>query len=143
MILRLARLVIQPGSVQMHPDDLFANLFENAVTRKKRNLEIIHAVCREQFERGSKDFSVATISRLSVERGGPASSPSTTRPDAIFKHSLRRGLRTLVARSRNRPSEPLGSTTVSCFRKFQTRLFARLWEPPLLRIPNCGENWPS
>ena len=37
MILRLARLVIQPGSVQMHPDDLFANLFENAVTRKKRN----------------------------------------------------------------------------------------------------------
>ena len=74
MILRLIRLVIRPGNSLMHPDELFANLFENAGTRKKRNLEIIQAVCREQFERGSKDYSVATISRLSVERGGPAKS---------------------------------------------------------------------
>ncbi len=58
----------------MNPDDVYASLVENAGTRKKRNLEIIHAVCREQFERGSKDFSVATVSRLSVERGGPAKS---------------------------------------------------------------------
>ena len=45
----------------MHPDDLFANLFENAGTRKKRNLEIIQAVCREQFERGSKEAAAPGV----------------------------------------------------------------------------------
>ena len=54
-------MVIQPGSVQMHPDELFANLFENAGTRKKRNLEIIQAVCREQFERGSKEAAAPGV----------------------------------------------------------------------------------
>jgi hypothetical protein len=59
----------------MHPDDLLEQLKTNTNIRKQRNLDLIHAVCREQYERGSKDFSVATISRIAQERGGPA--PST------------------------------------------------------------------
>lgn len=59
----------------MHPADLLEQLKTNANTRKQKNLDLIHAVCREQYERGSKDFSVATISRIAQERGGPA--PST------------------------------------------------------------------
>lgn len=59
----------------MHPDELLEQLKANANPRKRKNLELIHAVCREQYERGSKDFSVATISRIAQERGGPA--PST------------------------------------------------------------------
>lgn len=55
----------------MNPDELLAQLKAAANPRKARNLDIVHAVCREQFERGSKDFSVATISRITVERGGP------------------------------------------------------------------------
>lgn len=59
----------------MHPDELLEQLKANANPRKQKNLDLIHAVCREQYERGSKDFSVATISRFAQERGGPA--PST------------------------------------------------------------------
>lgn len=55
----------------MHPDDLLEQLKKMANVRKQRNLDIIHAVCREQYERGSKDFSVATIARIAEERGGP------------------------------------------------------------------------
>lgn len=55
----------------MHPDELLEQLKKTANTRKQKNLDIIHAVCREQYERGSKDFSVATIARIAEERGGP------------------------------------------------------------------------
>lgn len=55
----------------MHPDELLEQLKATANPRKQRNLDIINAVCREQYERGSKDFSVATIARIAEERGGP------------------------------------------------------------------------
>lgn len=55
----------------MHPEDLFEQLKTGAGRRKARSLDIIHAVCREQHELGSKDFSVATIARIARERGGP------------------------------------------------------------------------
>lgn len=55
----------------MHPDDMLAQLLEAAGKRRRGSLEIIHAVCREQHERGSKDFSIATIGRLSEAKGGP------------------------------------------------------------------------
>jgi hypothetical protein len=56
--------------VTVEPNELFAQLSENATTRKKRSLEIIHNICKEQYERGSKDFSIPTIGRLSVEEKG-------------------------------------------------------------------------
>lgn len=55
----------------MHPDDLLEQLKTSAGLRKSKNLDIVHAVCREQYERGSKDFTVATIARIAHERGGP------------------------------------------------------------------------
>lgn len=58
----------------MHPDDMLAQLLEAAGTRRRASLEIIHAVCREQHERGAKDFSIATIARLSEAKGGPTDS---------------------------------------------------------------------
>jgi hypothetical protein len=58
--------------VTIEPNRLFAQLLENASTRKKRSLEIVHNICKEQYERGSKDFSIPTIGRLSVEEKGPS-----------------------------------------------------------------------
>jgi len=58
----------------MHPDDMLAQLLESASKRRRTSLEIIHGVCREQHERGAKDFSIATIARLSEAKGGPAGS---------------------------------------------------------------------
>ena len=69
----------------MHPDDLLEQLKANANTRKQKNLDLIHAVCREQYERGSKDFSVATISRIAQERGGPATSTIHNKTGDDFK----------------------------------------------------------
>lgn len=58
----------------MHPDDMLAQLLESASKRRRASLEIIHAVCREQHARGAKDFSIATIARLSEAKGGPTDS---------------------------------------------------------------------
>lgn len=69
----------------MHPDELLEQLKTNASTRKIKNLEIIHAVCREQHERGSSDFSVATISRIARERGGPVQSTIHNKTGDDFK----------------------------------------------------------
>jgi len=69
----------------LHPDDLLDRLKANANPRKQRNLEIIHAVCREQYERGSRDFSVATISRIAQERGGPVKSTIHNKTGDDFK----------------------------------------------------------
>ena len=69
----------------MHPDELLEQLKANANTRKQKNLDLIHAVCREQYERGSKDFSVATISRIAQECGGPATSTIHNKTGDDFK----------------------------------------------------------
>lgn len=69
----------------MHPDELLERLKASANPRKAKNLDIIHAVCREQYERGSKDFSVATISRIAVERGGPVKSTIHNKTGDDFK----------------------------------------------------------
>lgn len=69
----------------MHPDELLEQLKANATPRKVKNLDIIHAVCREQHERGSADFSVATISRIAQERGGPVKSTIHNKTGDDFK----------------------------------------------------------
>jgi len=43
-----------------------------ASTRTKRSLDIVYQVCSEQYNRGSLDFSIGTIGRLSAAEGGPA-----------------------------------------------------------------------
>lgn len=72
----------------MHPDDLLEQLKKTANTRKQRNLDIIHTVCREQYERGSKDFSVATIARIASERGGPVKGSIHNKTGDDFKGLL-------------------------------------------------------
>ncbi len=69
----------------MHPDEMLEQLKANATLRKAKNLDIIHAVCREQHERGSSDFSVATISRIAQERGGPVKSTIHNKTGDDFK----------------------------------------------------------
>lgn len=56
----------------MHPDDLLDQLKKTAGPRKQKTLDLIHEVCREQYERGSRDFSVATIAHIAEDRGGPS-----------------------------------------------------------------------
>lgn len=69
----------------MHPDELLEKLKVNATPRKAKNLDIIHSVCREQYERGSTDYSVATISKIAQEHGGPAKSTIHNKTGDDFK----------------------------------------------------------
>lgn len=93
----------------MHPDDLLEQIKANANTRKQKNLDLIHAVCREQYERGSKDFSVATISRIAQERGGPATSTIHNKTGDDFKGLIKAwashtgGVTRKVRRATNNP----------------------------------------
>src|ERR1039457_1901694 len=61
----------------MTPDELLELLKTKSNARKQRSLDVIYGICREQVERGSCDFSIATIGRVSSEQGGP--SPQTIR----------------------------------------------------------------
>ena len=58
--------------INIHPDELYNRLHENASTRKRRTLELIHDVCKKQAQQRSKDFSVGTIAKLVVSDGGPS-----------------------------------------------------------------------
>jgi len=69
----------------MHPDELVEQLKATANTRKQKNLDLIHAVCREQYERGSRDFSVATIAGIAHKRGGPTKGSIHNRTGNDFK----------------------------------------------------------
>ena len=55
----------------MHPEELLELLKQTANPRKQRSLDAVNEVCREQYERGSKDFSVATIAKIGASRGVP------------------------------------------------------------------------
>jgi acetylornithine deacetylase/succinyl-diaminopimelate desuccinylase-like protein len=61
----------------MTPDELLDLLKNKSNARKQRSLDITNGICKEQVERGSRDFSIATIGRFSSEQGGP--SPQTIR----------------------------------------------------------------
>lgn len=58
--------------MDMHPDELFSKLYENASTRKKKTLELINNACKKQSESDVKDFSIGTIARLIEDDGGPS-----------------------------------------------------------------------
>ena len=54
----------------VHPDAVLETLKAGVRPQKQRNLNIIHAVCRELHGLGSRDFSLATVGRMSEERHG-------------------------------------------------------------------------
>lgn len=56
----------------INPSDLLEGLCNNAHPRKQQSLKLIYRLCEEQHERGSNDFSIATIGRLSEAAGGPS-----------------------------------------------------------------------
>lgn len=54
------------------PKGLLEELCRNAHPRKQQSLKLIYRLCGEQHDRGSSDFSIATIGRLSEAAGGPS-----------------------------------------------------------------------
>ena len=56
--------------IAIHPDTVLETLKSGARPQKQRNLDIIHSVCRELHGLGIRDFSLATVGRMSEERNG-------------------------------------------------------------------------
>lgn len=52
------------------PDQVLETLKAGVRPQKQRNLDIIHAVCQELHQLGSRDFSLATVGRMSQARHG-------------------------------------------------------------------------
>jgi hypothetical protein len=64
---------------------LLEALCANADPRKARSLRLIHAICLEQQDRGSFDYSIATIGRLSADRGGPAAGAIRNKTGEVYR----------------------------------------------------------
>lgn len=73
----------------MHPDEVYEEIRARSGARKLRCLDVLHAVCREQCEHGSRDFSAATIAKLGVARGGPAAQTIHNRTGDDYKLLMR------------------------------------------------------
>lgn len=58
--------------INISPDEQYNRLYENASTRKRRSLKIIHEVCKKQTQEGILDFSIGTIAKLIASDGGPS-----------------------------------------------------------------------
>ena len=60
---------------QLAPELVLDALKSKATARTQRSLDVIHAIFAEQQAKGSVDFSIVTIGRISAERGGPSAQP--------------------------------------------------------------------
>lgn len=68
----------------MEIDEFVEQLVRDATERKRRNVLLIHEICRDEYKHGSKDFSIATIGRISGNRGGPKSQSIRNKNGKIY-----------------------------------------------------------
>ena len=74
----------------MNIEELFEKLCsETKNDRVRATLTAINAVCQEQHDRGSRDFSVATISRLGEGRGVPKAQSIHNKTGEIYRALIR------------------------------------------------------
>lgn len=69
------------------PNSVLEALKVNASARTQRSLEILHQICEDQYK-GSTDFSIATIGRLSTKAGGPATQSIRNKEGAKYRDLL-------------------------------------------------------
>ncbi|WP_144143979.1 gamma-mobile-trio protein GmtX [Paraburkholderia sp. BCC1884] len=91
---------------KVSPDEVLVALKQNATTRTKNSLDIIHAICQEQAESGSRDFSVATIGRLSERRGGPVTQTLRNAPGEHYRALLAAWAHYADGATRKPPARP-------------------------------------
>lgn len=89
-------------------DALLHGLCANADPRKVRSLRLIHAICVEQTERGSDDYSIATIGRLSAERGGPAAGAIRNKTGEAYRALIKVFADSVVGKARKESDAATG-----------------------------------
>lgn len=72
--------------LKVDPEQVLQQLKAGAKsTRTMRSLDVIHATCKEQLERGSTDFSYETIGKFSEIQGGPKAQPIRNAGGAVYR----------------------------------------------------------
>lgn len=71
------------------PKDLLEELCKSAHPRKQQSLKLIYRLCEEQHDRGSSDFSIATMGRLSEAAGGPSAAAIRNKTGDSYKALLK------------------------------------------------------
>lgn len=94
-------------NARREPDTLLEALCAGADPRKARSLRLIHAICVEQHDRGSTDYSIATIGRLSANRGGPAAGAIRNKTGEAYRALIK-----TFAGSAGRKTDPIGADPV-------------------------------
>src|ERR1700674_1992156 len=69
----------------MHPDEVLKALKEGARPQKQRNFDVVHEVCAELHRLGSRDFSIATVGRISQQRHGVSTGTLYNKASADFR----------------------------------------------------------
>lgn len=82
------------------PETLLEAMCESASPRKAQSLRLIFAICQEQHERGSADYSVATIGKISAERGGPSSAAIRNKPGEDYRALMQAWAKAVNGKSR-------------------------------------------
>ncbi len=70
---------------RLSPKGLLEELCKNAHPRKQQSLKLIYRLCEEQHDRGSSDFSIATIGRLSEAANGPSAAAIRNKTGDSYK----------------------------------------------------------
>jgi hypothetical protein len=94
-------------SVGQESDAALEALCAGADPRKASSLRLIHAICVEQRDRGSADYSIATIGRLSAARGGPAAGAIRNKTGEAYRALIK-----TFAGSASRKTAPVGAGQV-------------------------------
>lgn len=65
-------MTVESKVYHLLPENALGALKQGATTRMQRSLDLIYGICKELYQSGKFDFSVATVGRLSSQRGGPS-----------------------------------------------------------------------
>lgn len=82
------------------PEALLESMCEYASLRKAQTLRLLFSICQEQQERGSPDYSVATIGKLSAERGGPSPAAIRNKPGEDYRALIQAYAKSVDGKSR-------------------------------------------
>lgn len=106
----------------MHPDVLLTQLKAAATARKARGLDLVHAVCQEEFARGNQDFTLEAIAPHIRARGGPQAASLRHPTGAHYRQLLQAWAE--QARNRSYPDTLLAQLTAQADPRRRERLAA-------------------
>jgi hypothetical protein len=69
-------------------EELVECMCDGADPRRQRSLRAVHGACEEHRAHGSRDYSLATIGRLSQARGGPAERALRNKSGAQYRQVI-------------------------------------------------------